>query len=93
MLCFSALIQLYNLVHIAADSSLCRDYHRAQRLSLLSIYLIFLSIEMSHVEPHFWECMFYELDLKHNAAEATRNTCAAYAEDTLTLRTYQLQFV
>ena len=83
---------MYDLVHIPAHSSLCRDYHRAQRLSLLSIYLIFLSIEMPHVEPHFRECMLYEFDLKHNAAEATRNICTAYGEDALTLRTCQLWF-
>ncbi len=44
---------------------------------------------MPYVEPHFRECMLYEFDLKHNAAEATCNICAAYCEDAPTLRTCQ----
>jgi hypothetical protein len=72
--------------------SLCRDYHYAQRLSLLSNWAISLSFEMPHVESHFQECMLYELDLKHNAVNATSNICAAYGENVLTLCTCQLWF-
>lgn len=47
---------------------------------------------MPHVELHIRECMLYEFDLKHSAAEATRNICVAYGEDALTLRTCQYWF-
>jgi histone-lysine N-methyltransferase SETMAR len=36
--------------------------------------------------------MLYEFDLKHKAAEATRNICIAYGEDALTIRACQLWF-
>ncbi len=47
---------------------------------------------MPHVEPLFWKCMLYELDLKHSATDATHNICAAYGEDVLILCTCQLWF-